>query len=1093
MKNPKPRRSPTPLKLSAALILALSSTPGVTLAGTCVGAAGTYNCSGAETPGTDTTQPLTGGAGSLTVTTSPGFGINTSAGNAFSLTGATGVSFIDLGGAGISGNGSGIRAINLAGNLTVTTTGLVTGLNDDGIYARNGGTDLSITTGDVSGFDWGILALNDGTGALTIDSSGGSVSSVSLIGVGAVNFSGTNLTVTTADVTAGGVGISVGNQGSGSLTIDSSAGSVSGNFWSGIRASNDNGTNLSITTSDVYGRQTGIYAINTGSGSLSINSVAGTVRGVEVNAITAYNSGTDLSILTADIEGGIFASQTGTGVLSITTTAGTVNGHIFGRNVSGSGLTITTADVNGIGVGGVSYGSGTLIINTVAGTINGTSAYAVAARSHGSADIFITTADVTATNDGVHVQNEGTGAVTIDTTQGTATGTSNNGVFVNNHSANSGDVSITTADSYGRVYGIAALNYGLDAALIIDSTAGNVSAAYNGMVAYTYGAELIITTSNVSGGWNGIRAIHLGSGPLVVTTTGTISGSDYSGIETTAIGGSTSINIGNTSIVSGAYSGIHSASGGGNIAITNDGTIQNLSNASFDRAITATGGPVNISNRDLITGSILLGDLNNTFNNGSNGVWNTTGSNNVFGAGIDVVNNGGNIVAGNAANTASTTFFTGLETFNNNVGGTLQMQDGGVGDVSVISGNFNGNGGFLGVDVALTSDVLVIQGNSSGNSYLSVNNTGMAGALTNGDGIRVVQVDGASAAGAFSLANSNGLNVGIFQYRLYQNGISNPTDGDWYLRSTIRSTAPSLSLLPNVGNEIALSTLGTFHERVGEHEVNRNGVDNGGIWSRIVGSNSRQTYDISGVDFSSKTSSLIVQTGLDLYRSSIGDSSTVFGLSASKLWDDLDVGGPGLVSSSSLKGDGWALGAYATHYTEKYYLDAALQYSWLDNNSGGSNRHVDTRNWLASFEAGRQFRFNNAYTFEPQAQIIYGKSDTGDANDGIADYRYDTAATEIARAGFRLLHEPGKNTDKSEFVPFVKANVWRNFGGQSSVSIDGIDVLPAKGDSWADLGIGFNLLTRHNWIIQMQYDYQKGFSDSGFSSHQGTFGIRKIW
>ena len=79
-------------------------------AGSCIGAAGVYLCSGAATGG-DLTQTLSGGP--LIVTTDPiGFGISTTAGNAFTLTGTGGISFTDNYTSSISGAYSGIDARN---------------------------------------------------------------------------------------------------------------------------------------------------------------------------------------------------------------------------------------------------------------------------------------------------------------------------------------------------------------------------------------------------------------------------------------------------------------------------------------------------------------------------------------------------------------------------------------------------------------------------------------------------------------------------------------------------------------------------------------------------------------------------------------------------------------------------------------------------------------------------------------------------------------------------------------------------------------------------------------------------------------------
>jgi autotransporter family porin len=114
--------------------------------------------SGAQT----TTITLT--ATPLVVDTDNSFGIVTTSGEALVLIGTNGTSFTDNGNAStITGATDGIDARNDGtGALSVTSTGTVTGTNYSGIIARNSGsgTDLTISAAAVSGGTDGIFALN---------------------------------------------------------------------------------------------------------------------------------------------------------------------------------------------------------------------------------------------------------------------------------------------------------------------------------------------------------------------------------------------------------------------------------------------------------------------------------------------------------------------------------------------------------------------------------------------------------------------------------------------------------------------------------------------------------------------------------------------------------------------------------------------------------------------------------------------------------------------------------------------------------------------------------------------------------------------
>lgn len=231
-------------------------------AGSCVvdGGAGTYLCSGVA--GADVTQTLT--SASLTVTTSDPFGITTATGDALSLDSTSGLSFTDNFASSISGAERGIDALNVGtGALSITTSGTVTATSGDGIradqYSSAGGLNIT-ATGQVTG-------------------AGGA-------GIYAVNFSATGTTVSATDVAGGFAGIAV-NNGAGAVSI-TTTGQATGTTGDGISATTQNDMTISVV--DVSGGRSGIYAYHRGTGAASI-SVSGTVTGGSGAGIRSYNYG----------------------------------------------------------------------------------------------------------------------------------------------------------------------------------------------------------------------------------------------------------------------------------------------------------------------------------------------------------------------------------------------------------------------------------------------------------------------------------------------------------------------------------------------------------------------------------------------------------------------------------------------------------------------------------------------------------------------------------------------------------------------------------------------------------------------------------
>ena len=341
----------------------------------------------------------------------------------------------------LTGGNYGILAFNYgSGALSITADGDVTGTNYTGILARNSSysTDLDVTTGTgtaVTGGYYGIYARNAGTGALSITADG-DVEGTNIVGISALNL-GTDLDVTTGadtNVTGGNYGIRALNLGSGALSITAD-GDVEGTNNTGIYAGNSvNGTDLDVTTGAdtmVTGGIPGIHASNYGGGALTVNA-DGDVTGTINTGILARNSpyGTDLGVTTgADttVTGGtvgIFARNYGSGALSVTADGdveGTSNIGIYAVNNAGTDLGVTTGagtNVTGgnYGIRVRNYGTGALSV-TADGDVEGTNYAGIFARnSNYGTDLSVTTGadtNVTGGNSGIFAQNYGSGALTV--------------------------------------------------------------------------------------------------------------------------------------------------------------------------------------------------------------------------------------------------------------------------------------------------------------------------------------------------------------------------------------------------------------------------------------------------------------------------------------------------------------------------------------------------------------------------------------------------------------------------------------------------------------------------------------------------------
>jgi len=226
-------------------------------------------------------------------------------------------------------------------------------------------------------------------------------------------------------------------------------------------------------------------------------------------------------------------------------------------------------------------------------------------------------------------------------------------------------------------------------------------------------------------------------------------------------------------------------------AVTGTGSLTKLGSGFLTMNGVSTYGDTNV-----LAGTLAVGDAQHS--SASIGTGTTTVAADAtlggFGTVLGSVTNGGTIAAANAlpafsASTTGTFAIRGDLTNNNTI--NLAAASGTPGNVLNVSGNYVGNNAQLIVNTVMNAggaasnqftDQLVIGGNASGNTTVTVRPSGL-GALTVGDGIKIVQVNGSAAASTFHMLAP--VQAGAYQYLLYQGGSGRPND--FYLRSALES------------------------------------------------------------------------------------------------------------------------------------------------------------------------------------------------------------------------------------------------------------------------------------------------------------------
>jgi len=400
------------------------------------------------------------------------------------------------------------------------------------------------------------------------------------------------------------------------------------------------------------------------------------------------------------------------------------------------------------------------------------------------------------------------------------------------------------------------------------------------------------------------------------------------------------------------------------------------------------------------------------------------------------------------------------------------------------------------------SDQLVIDGGKAeGESNLRIKNAGGPGALTEGNGIKVVDAvnGGTTDAEAFRLLNR--VKAGPYEYTLHRASLDGSNGEAWYLRSTqdaqpvdpvdpatptdptdpVAPAAPTTpdaplvpsdptptaqtpnyraetslySALPAMALTYSRALVDTLHERVGEERRNATDplpsedTDTYGPslgWGRLIYQKGRDSLP-SGADYDYRVQAF--QVGADLYRNEDTDGSTDqagLSLQAGRIRGNVDHTDGQNAGDDTLRSYG--IGGYWTHYGPKgWYLDGVLQFNRFDlqarANDAGS---LKTRGHgvTASLEAGYPLKLNRDKTLhlEPQAQLIASRLTLDDAHDDAADVRFEDVDSLTGRLGVRIDKDWFREDDKGRIHRtnvWLRPSVWHEFKGKAKTEFSSAD------------------------------------------------------
>lgn len=571
-----------------------------------------------------------------------------------------------------------------------------------------------------------------------------------------------------------------------------------------------------------------------------------------------------------------------------------------------------------------------------------------------------------------------------------------------------------------------------------------------------------------------VSQLNIAGGGLTFDTNGfSIGALGFSGVGGLSVTGGGTFNLAAIS----TYTGDTLIDAGSTLALTGIGSIDTSKRVVADGAFDISGltgagtsiqslagsGDVALGAKDLtITNA---NDLFSGIISGGGGLTVSGGTETLSGA-----NNytGATTVAGGILRAAAANTFSGASTFSVLSGGTLDLAGfnqtlaslgnagtvnlgGAPGTVLTIAGNYAGNGGTLQINSTLggdgsPTDQLVVNGNTSGTSNLRVANVGGGGAQTV-EGIKVIQVDGASN-GAFSLLGNyvfhgeQAVIGGAYAYTLQKNGVTDPADGDWYLRSSLINPPPSTPEGPlfaptvplyEVYSQVllGLNDLPTLQQRVGNRSWNGTGSGDvtgiPGAWGRIVGTHNAYDANHSTTGANYDADEFKLQTGADGIVLDSSSGRLLGGLNFQYGTAHADV--RSFYGDGRINAEGYGLGSTLTWYgAGGFYVDGQARATWFDTDlrSDLAGKLADNNGafgYAFSLESGQRLALNSMWAVIPQAQLVYSNVAFDSFNDPF---------------GARVSSEDGDSLRGRLGLAAEHRNAWRDSLGMSRTSVYGI-------------------------------------------------------
>jgi outer membrane autotransporter protein len=399
-------------------------------------------------------------------------------------------------------------------------------------------------------------------------------------------------------------------------------------------------------------------------------------------------------------------------------------------------------------------------------------------------------------------------------------------------------------------------------------------------------------------------------------------------------------------------------------------------------------------------------------------------------------------------------------------------------------------------DDSSNADLIVVNSSYDGDTLIKLTNTGGNGALTIGDGIKLVDLnENGTNSGSFALAGGKA-DAGAYEYELYEGGIGTLHAADYFLRSTERKTDifKTMANIPEINMLMARAGMNNLEKRLGDLRGFNNTDNVQGIWARTY-AKKMTVEDLLKTDMTI----FGVEAGYDYLFTPEEPNKLYAGVMIGYMYNGSIKTAQDNGSYGSGNGLSPSVGIYATLINERgWFVDIAARNFWtrLDMTSydvmGTALKYSPKRNIFAgSLEAGKDFKgeikAGDFIKITPKAELTYMRAgaDETEVQNGTGKMEIGASTSIAGRAAILIGYNTTNKANGLLIEPLIELAYSREFSGKNEIKYGAGKYESDLSGGMFEAALGLNSKLSKDVYVFGQITYEKGGKVEAYGGNVG--------